>query len=61
MTDAEESPGLEVRSTKRARLQNLDISRIDGGSYLAEAAVPASKQPALHTKALRSVLKGEQR
>lgn len=56
MDDAEDSPS--ARSAKRARLQDLDTSQLDGGSHSAEATVPASRQPAMHTKALRSVLKG---
>ena len=60
MEDAESSPSMEVRSTKRARLQDLDASRLNGSSLAAEAAVPTGRQPTMHTEALRSVLKGVQ-
>ena len=58
MDDAEDSATLEKRSPKRARLQDLDASQLNRGSYSAEATAPASRQPAVHTRALRSVLKG---
>lgn len=57
MDEAEESPSAEVRSAKRARPGNLNASQLQQGLHSAEAALPASTQPA-HTKALRSVLKG---
>ena len=57
MDDADDL-GLDVRSVKRARFEELDSSQINGGSRSTQAAVPANKQPAVHTKALRSVLKG---
>ena len=58
MDDTEDSPSMEVRSAKRPRLEGLATSQLKEGSRLAEAAVPISKEPAMHTKALRSVLKG---
>ena len=61
MADAEDSPKVEIRSTKRARLERLDTPQLDGCSRPAEAAVPVSRQPAMHTEALRSVLKGAHR
>lgn len=57
MDDAD-SLSMDVRSVKRARLEDLEASQINGGSLSAQAAMPANKQPAVHTKALRSVLKG---
>ena len=56
--DADDIPSTDVRSAKRARLQDLGTSHINEGSCQIEAAVPASRAPALHTTALRSVLKG---
>lgn len=53
MDETEDTVGPEV---KRARLQALDTPQLDEGSH--SAAVPARRQPAMHTKALRSVLKG---
>ena len=59
MDDAEDSPNMEIRSAKRARLQDLDPSQHNGSAHPAEAALPENRQPAMHTKALRSVLKGK--
>ena len=58
MDDVENSPVLEARSAKRARPDDMEAPQLDGSSNHDQAAVPASKQPAMHTKALRSVLKG---
>lgn len=58
MDEAEDSPSEEVRLPKRARLEDLGALRFSGGSRPAEAAIPSNRQPAMHTKALRSVLKG---
>ena len=55
MNDAEDSPNMEIRIAKRARHENLNTSQLNEDSHLA---VPAIKQPPMHTKALRSVLKG---
>lgn len=58
MDGAEARPTVEERLTKRARHEDLGTSRLKTGSHAAETAVSAFKQPAMHTKALRSVLKG---
>ena len=61
MDIAFDSANVEVRSAKRARLEELDTApttHLHQGSHSAEPAVFASRQPAVHTKALRSVLKG---
>ncbi|KAL3146345.1 hypothetical protein ABBQ32_003036 [Trebouxia sp. C0010 RCD-2024] len=57
MDDAGDGSSIEVRSAKRARLEDLKSSPQTGGFDTAEAAFPASRQPPIHTKALRSVLK----
>ncbi len=58
MDEAENSPTVEARSVKRARPDDSDAPHANGSSHRVEATMPASKQPAMHTKALRSVLKG---
>jgi len=58
MDEAENSPTIEARSAKRARPDDSDAPHTNGSSHPVEAALPVSKQPAMHTKALRSVLKG---
>ncbi len=58
MDEAENSPTVEARSVKRARPDDSDAPHTNGSSPRVEATMPASKQPAMHTKALRSVLKG---
>ncbi|DBA92177.1 hypothetical protein WJX77_001540 [Trebouxia sp. C0004] len=57
MDEVENSPTVEARSVKRARPDDSDAPHTNGSSHRVEATIPASKQPALHTKALRSVLK----
>ncbi len=58
MDEAENSPTVEARSAKRARPDDSDAPLANGSSHRVAATMPASKQPAMHTKALRSVLKG---
>ena len=58
MDEVEDIPNMDVRLAKRARLEDLDASQLNGSSHSTEVTVPASRPPALHTKALRSVLKG---
>lgn len=58
MDEAENSRIVEARSVKRARPDDSDAPHTNGSSHRVEATMPASKQPAMHTKALRSVLKG---
>lgn len=58
MDDAEDCPSMEGQPAKRVRLQDLHTPLLNSGSHTMEAVVPASRQPAMQTKALRSVLKG---
>lgn len=58
MDEGENSPTVEARSVKRARPDDSDAPHANGSSHRVEATMPASKQPAVPTKALRSVLKG---
>ena len=58
MDEVENSPVLEARAVKRPRSENAETQQLNGSSHHSQTAVPAGKQPPLHTKALRSVLKG---
>lgn len=57
MDEAENGALLETRSAKRPRSDDLEAQPVNGAPQHA-AVIPAGKAPAVHTKALRSVLKG---
>lgn len=57
MDEAENGALVEARNAKRPRPDDVDTQSLNGVPQLA-AAIPAGKAPAVHTKALRSVLKG---
>lgn len=57
MEEAESGSLIEARNAKRPRSDDGDSQLLNGAPQLA-AALPAGKAPAVHTKALRSVLKG---
>lgn len=57
MEEAEGGALVEARNAKRARSDDGDSHLLNGAPQLA-ASLPAGKAPAVHTKALRSVLKG---
>lgn len=57
----EEAEGLllDTRAGKRARLDDTEVPQINGAPQISASAVSTVKTPAMNTKALRSVLKGE--
>ena len=56
MDEAENGSVLDARAVKRPRPDDLDAQALNGTSQ--RTALPVGKAPAVHTKALRSVLKG---
>ena len=58
MDEVENSPVLEARAVKRPRSEDAETQQLNGSSHHSQTALPAGKQPPMHTKALRSVLKG---
>lgn len=56
MDEAENGSVLDARAVKRPRPDDMDAQALNGTPQ--RTALPVGKAPAVHTKALRSVLKG---